>query len=232
MFDQYDFVCIACGTRCPNHKALCQHAKEERHRPYGCICGEAFARLDSLTRHISSKNGITKDSCPLCGKKFARTDHLNEHLKRRHQVTISRPFEDADANTHHYQGSTYPQPLSQYPHLVQASQETTDLSYLRQIHVDEAMNWLNSAPLNNIPFQQGLSNPFSTWMGNGPQQNEYSQMFSQDTQPNYMVQPDVIGFENLQAEEGSQGGGALHVNMVFQSDDDFNGVEEDLSREF
>lgn len=62
--------------------------------PFICVCdgNKTFTRLDTLRRHIKSKNGEGKRlPCPLCEKYddprgFLRREHLVQHLRREHKV--------------------------------------------------------------------------------------------------------------------------------------------------
>ncbi|KAI1366343.1 hypothetical protein F5Y08DRAFT_327390 [Xylaria arbuscula] len=216
-YDQDVCTCIVCLTSCSSNAALRQHGLEQNHSPYGCVCGEGFCRLDSLERHILSKNKVTRDSCPLCRKDFSCIDHVYQHLRTFHKIPTGRIPQDFNANTNQYRGSAYPQPLPQYRCHVQGCMRSGELGFLRQIDLDEHMICMhNLSQTNNSPLQQARNNPTSFWMGNGLQQNDYPQMFWQDPYPNYGPQPNLAA--TFQAEEGHPGNDLYSGNMPFPSD--------------
>ncbi|KAJ3562279.1 hypothetical protein NPX13_g8622 [Xylaria arbuscula] len=209
--DQDVCVCIVCLTRCTSNAALRKHGLEQNHSPYGCICGEGFCRLDSLERHISSKNRVTRVSCQLCRKEFSRTDHLYQHLRTFHKIPTGRIPEDFNTtiNTHQDHGSTHPQALPQYRCRVQGCMRSGELGFLRQIDLDEHMICMHNPLQNDMPIQQTPSNLTSTWTSNSLQQNHYPQMFGRDPYSTYELQPNLAG--TFQVEEGHPGNDLLQT---------------------
>ncbi|KAI1318282.1 hypothetical protein F5Y16DRAFT_392082 [Xylariaceae sp. FL0255] len=83
---------MECAKPCSNDADLRKHGQQEGHRPYGCLCGSRFGRLDVLTRHIKSKiNSNPEHPCPHCdryqgSRAFQRYDHLVQHLRTFHKL--------------------------------------------------------------------------------------------------------------------------------------------------
>ncbi|KAI0966003.1 hypothetical protein F4678DRAFT_309332 [Xylaria arbuscula] len=198
---------------------------------FGCVCGDTFSRVDALNRHISNKNNRPTTPCPLCKhdgspKMFPRTDHLYQHLRTFHKIPAGRiPPEFGGDLTQHdsAEGSTHPQPMPPFPCPVPGCPNIGQDAYLRQRDLDEHMNWMHYAPLNNMSFQQGPRDLVPTYTNNGFQQDVYShagQVFGEDVQQDCITPADPAG--NFQAEGGFQEDFLSVENMPFQSYDDFN----------
>ncbi|GAW14799.1 hypothetical protein ANO14919_042020 [Xylariales sp. No.14919] len=191
-------VCIYCHLRFPDNAALRKHGEKESHRPYGCVCGDTFSRLDVLKRHISSKNKVNEFFCPLCERDaFFRGDHLIQHLKTFHKIPEGRIPEHFSANPSHNRpsdgDSIIPhQPMTRYPCPIQGCTKTAENAYLRQIDLDEHMDWAHSAPQSGMPVSQGSSGPASAWTNNGFQQDTFLQpvqTFAQYARQDLLLQP-------------------------------------------
>ncbi|KAI0106998.1 hypothetical protein GGR51DRAFT_571248 [Nemania sp. FL0031] len=186
-----------------------QHAPREGggHRPVECVCGSTFTRPDGLERHIASMNKIVKASCLLCQhdqppKTFSRLDHLHQHLRTFHKIPAGRIPDDfaarfaRDATTEECMPpqppQPPPQPMASYPCPVPGCVKTGGSAYLRQIDLDEHMAWMHGPLQNDMPTQQGLTNPSISWANGGFQQNPFWQpapIFGQYVQPGQFLQP-------------------------------------------
>lgn len=81
-----------CHRVCSNGSKLQEHAKVTGHKAFRCVCGKAFSKLCSLSRHIEEtrdEDGQGKYRCCHClwGKSFKRLNHLEQHLKTKHLHT-------------------------------------------------------------------------------------------------------------------------------------------------
>ncbi|KAI1753082.1 hypothetical protein F4782DRAFT_546022 [Xylaria castorea] len=229
--DQDVCICIACQTRCRNNTALRKHGAKENHRPYGCVCGDAFARLYVLGRHIASKNKVTKFHCPLCEydetvKAFTRADHLPQHLRTFHKIPAGIIPEDFTSNLASDGAVEYstpaPQSMTSFPCLIPGCMRTGELAYLRQIDLDEHMAFMHCAFQNDISVQQQLSNPVTTWTNHDFQQNADLppvMTFGQDAQQNGFLQPDPVGDYQIHGE--ALGNDVFVGNSSFLLDDNF-----------
>lgn len=69
-----------------------RHAHRHRHATYMCKCGLAFARVDTLNRHLDKySSGLPRYPCSHCNrhkgsKGFRRKDHLKQHLQNYHHI--------------------------------------------------------------------------------------------------------------------------------------------------
>ncbi|TRX90463.1 hypothetical protein FHL15_008632 [Xylaria flabelliformis] len=219
-------VCIACRTCYRNNTALRQHGAKENHRPYGCVCGGAFARLDALERHIASKNKVTRFYCPLCEhdetRAFARADHLPQHLRTFHKIPAGRIPQDFTSSlaSDGPAEDSIPAPQSFFPCLIPGCIKTGELAYLRQIDLEEHMALAHCAHQNAIPVQQQLSNPVPTWTNFDFQQNAADLTFLQDAQQNGLLEPAPAG--NYQAYGEAIGIDGFVGNSVFPIDNEFD----------
>ncbi|KAI1328093.1 hypothetical protein F5Y16DRAFT_398740 [Xylariaceae sp. FL0255] len=197
-------VCVDCLTRCRNNAALLLHGKQEGHRPYGCICGKRFRRLDVLDRHITCKNKdqSAKITCPHCSnsKVFYRHDHLDQHIDHAHrgqQVSFpaNRPSEgpvpQAQAPVQpqlQLQPEPEPQPQHKDFHtpILSCTEPGCDrfgvYGFYRQKDLDEHMlvHSLRRVDMNNQPSLVNNSAPFlnpglSHSYGQSSQGSAYSQ---------------------------------------------------------
>ncbi|KAI3320596.1 hypothetical protein HD806DRAFT_524623 [Xylariaceae sp. AK1471] len=230
-YDQDVCICITCHTRCQNNDALRKHGKTGDHHPYGCVCGNTFARLDVLERHIASKNKVAKFLCPLCNhdqvlKTFSRADHLPQHLRTFHKIPGGKIPEDFAASLAHdgpaAEDKMSFQPIPSFPCLMPGCMRTGELAYFRQIDLDEHTLLMHGTIRDDMHVQQGLDQLFPTWM-NGFQQNVYpqpSQIFQQDTQQNGFPQLNPAG--DFQTNAGFRGDDMFAGNQNFQLDDEFN----------
>ncbi|KAI0857755.1 hypothetical protein F4860DRAFT_527619 [Xylaria cubensis] len=225
-FDQDVCVCIACHACCRNNTALRKHGAKENHRPYGCVCGGAFARLDALERHIASKNKVTRFYCPLCEqdetKAFTRADHLPQHLRTFHKIPagrIPRDFTSSLASDGAAE-DLIPAPQPSFPCLIPGCIKTGEFAYLRQIDLDEHMALTHCAPQNGISVQQQLSNPAPTWTNFDFQQNAADMTFRQDAQQNDFLEPGPTG--NYQVYGEAIGSDSFVGNSDFLIDNEFN----------
>ncbi|XXH01936.1 hypothetical protein Hte_008299 [Hypoxylon texense] len=77
---------VACGT------CLLRKHGSRKHKPYGCVCGTKFTRLDALNRHITSQSShMPQFPCDYCYNRqgenaFRRYDDLVQHLKGYHKI--------------------------------------------------------------------------------------------------------------------------------------------------
>ncbi|OTB13450.1 hypothetical protein K445DRAFT_319998, partial [Daldinia sp. EC12] len=86
--------CIECQGIFPNTTQLHKHAKDYSHKPYACICGIRFSRLDAFKRHAKAQStNMPPYPCGYCqrhqgAKGFHRLDHLVQHLKGFHKIDV------------------------------------------------------------------------------------------------------------------------------------------------
>ncbi|KAI0456078.1 hypothetical protein F5B21DRAFT_170618 [Xylaria acuta] len=226
-------VCIACHTRCRNNTALRKHGAKEHHRPYGCVCGDAFARVDVLDRHIASRNKVTKFHCPLCehdgtARAFARADHLPQHLRTFHKIPAGKipgHFTSNSASDGAAEHSVPPlESMPPFPCLMPGCMRTGELAYLRQMDLDEHMLLTHYVPQYSIPgIEQQPSVPVPTWTNHDFQRNAHLHpvpTFGQDAQQNGFVQPDPAG--NYQVDGEFRGNAIVVGYPNFSLDDEFD----------
>ncbi|KAI0966956.1 hypothetical protein F4678DRAFT_263482 [Xylaria arbuscula] len=96
-----------------NEAELRRHGQRERHRPYGCLCGARYTRLDSLERHVKEKTSRDRRyPCTLCKKyQGLRPEHLKQHLRTTHKQgreTVEQPEPQ-----HWPQGEVEPSPAAE-----------------------------------------------------------------------------------------------------------------------
>ncbi|KAI0555679.1 hypothetical protein F4679DRAFT_519466 [Xylaria curta] len=225
--DQDVYVCITCRTRCRNNTALREHGVKENHRPYGCVCGGTFARLDALERHIASKNKVIRFYCPLCEhdetvKAFTRADHLPQHLRTFHKIPAGRiPQHFTFTLTSDSAAEeSIPQSTGSFPCLIPGCIKTGEFAYLRQIDLDEHIALAHCTPQNGTSVQQQLSNLVPTWTNFGFQQNSALMTFRQDAQQNGFLQPGPAG--NYQAYGQAMGSDGFVGNSDFLPDNEFD----------
>lgn len=81
-----------------NQSKLQQHADNASHSAFQCLCGKAYTKLWSLTRHIKEEVEKPRFECPVndfliyyirypCQRTFARISHLETHLRKIHKKT-------------------------------------------------------------------------------------------------------------------------------------------------
>ncbi|KAI3320981.1 hypothetical protein HD806DRAFT_504151 [Xylariaceae sp. AK1471] len=224
-------VCIVCHTHCQNKTALRKHGEKEDHRPYGCVCGENFARSDVLERHIASKNKVAKFYCPFCEhgqapKAFSRADHLPQHLRAFHKIPagiIPEGFAPNFAHNRPAENSASPQSAPSFPCLIPGCTRIGERAYIRQIDLEEHIESRHPARQDHLHIQQEPNNHIPTWTNNIFQQNAYlqpAQMSRQNTQQNHFLQLDPAG--NFQVGGGYQGNNMCIGNTNSQPNGEFD----------
>lgn len=93
-------LCGDCGQDFGGSYLLCQHAQEESHQPFACICNARFSRPDTLSRHLrANDNGLPRYPCRYCRKRsgkngFRRRDHLIQHIRGYHKFNPEEKIPD------------------------------------------------------------------------------------------------------------------------------------------
>ncbi|KAI0802326.1 hypothetical protein GGR55DRAFT_683420 [Xylaria sp. FL0064] len=223
-------VCVTCHLRCRNDTALRNHGEKEGHKPYGCVCGNKFSRLDILGRHIASKNKVTRFACPLCEydiipKTFTRADHLSQHLRTLHKIPAGKIPQLFGADLSHRdlqaEDLMHPQPVPQFPCLISGCPRTGRHAYLRREDLDEHMACIHCPRRNYI--QHGLSDVISTYTNYNFQRGAHVQSArrsQQDTQNILFQQLGLNG--DVQAEGAFWGNGTPSRNMDLQQHEELN----------
>ncbi|XP_076150022.1 uncharacterized protein LOC143133930 isoform X1 [Alosa pseudoharengus] len=84
------FACKYCGQGFAYLSQLKRHMpKHTKERPFCCsLCGFRFTRMSHLKRHERAHTGDRPYACEVCGRSFIRKSHLDQHLKTHRRTAL------------------------------------------------------------------------------------------------------------------------------------------------